>query len=208
MAWLELGKIHCWSDTTSWTQKSERERAWWLRGKMSWDLNPALQCLLSITHLLQFPNACVGYWSVNRDYWPHVHPTHGAAQPSREPSPSCQWDRVVKKITVLRGSLCATKCSSEQCKFINKSHKHIYSCNRANVVQRRTRMPTKHVISGTQASSQSWEDPDIYSDAGGRLQRMFWRKALEPMIWAQSLIRKLSVCEIWKAGSVEDQGQK
>lgn len=134
--------------------------------------------------------------------------TQHMGQPSREPPPSCQWNRVVKKITGLGGSLCAMKCSSEQCKFINKFHKYIYSCNRANVVQRRTRMPTKHVISGTQASSQSWEDPDIFSDAGGRLQRMFWRKALEPMIWAQSLIRKLSVCEIWKAGSVEDQGQK
>lgn len=39
-------------------------------------------------------------------------------------------------------------------------------------------MPTKHVTSGTQARSQSWEDPDIYSDAGGGLQRMLRRKSL------------------------------
>lgn len=33
--------------------------------------------------------------------------TQHMGQPSREPSPSCQWNRVVKKITGLGGSVCA-----------------------------------------------------------------------------------------------------
>lgn len=62
--------------------------------------------MLSTTHLLQSPNVWVRYWSVNGETIGHMFTQH-LGQPSREPSPSCQWNRVVKKITGLGGSLCA-----------------------------------------------------------------------------------------------------